>query len=157
MEKLVITGPTPLKGEIFVSGAKNSAVAILPATLLIDGICTIKNLPNISDVRITCEILEGLGAKINWIDKNTIEVDTRDINNTIAPIDLTRKFRASYYLIGSMLGRKKEIEVGLPGGCNLGARPIDQHIKGFEALGAKVESISGNVCARAEKLIGNTV
>ncbi len=157
MEKLVITGPTPLKGEIFVSGAKNSAVAILPATLLIDGICTIKNLPNISDVRITCEILEGLGAKINWIDKNTIEVDTRDINNTIAPIDLTRKFRASYYLIGSMLGRKKEIEVGLPGGCNLGARPIDQHIKGFEALGAKVEIISGNVCARAEKLIGNTV
>ena len=157
MEKLVITGPTPLKGEIFVSGAKNSAVAILPATLLIDGICTIKNLPNISDVRITCEILEGLGAKINWIDKNTIEVDTRDINNAIAPIDLTRKFRASYYLIGSMLGRKKEIEVGLPGGCNLGARPIDQHIKGFEALGAKVEIISGNVCARAEKLIGNTV
>lgn len=91
------------------------------------------------DVKLSCEILEGLGAKIKWIDKNSIEIDTRNITNTVAPIDLTRKFRASYYLIGSMLGRKKKIEVGLPGGCNLGARPIDQHIKGFEALGATVD------------------
>ena len=115
MEKLVINGGTPLKGEVTISGAKNSAVAILPATLLIDGTCIINNLPNIVDVKLSCEILEGLGAKIKWLDKNSIEVDTRNITNTIAPIDLTRKFRASYYLIGSMLGRKKEIEVGLPG------------------------------------------
>ena len=115
MEKLVINGGTPLKGEVTISGAKNSAVAILPATLLINGTCIINNLPNIVDVKLSCEILEGLGAKIKWLDKNSIEVDTRNITNTIAPIDLTRKFRASYYLIGSMLGRKKEIEVGLPG------------------------------------------
>lgn len=157
MEKLVINGGTPLKGEVTISGAKNSAVAILPATLLIDGTCVINNLPNIADVRLSCEILEGLGAKIKWLDKNSIEVDTRNITNTIAPIDLTRKFRASYYLIGSMLGRKKEIEVGLPGGCNLGARPIDQHIKAFEALGAEVNITGGNVCATAKKLTGTNI
>ena len=115
MEKLVIHGETPLKGEVTISGAKNSAVAILPATLLINGTCVINNLPNIIDVKLSCEILEGLGAKITWLNNHSIEVDTRDITNTIAPIDLTRRFRASYYLIGSMLGRKKEIEVGLPG------------------------------------------
>ena len=157
MEKLVINGPTPLKGEVNISGAKNSAVAILPATLLIDGICTINNVPNIMDVKLSCEILEGLGSKIKWIDKNSLEIETRNITNTIAPIDLTRKFRASYYLIGSMLGRKKEIEVGLPGGCNLGARPIDQHIKGFEALGAEVEIVGGNVKALAKKLTGTNI
>lgn len=115
MEKLVINGGTSLKGEVTISGAKNSAIAILPATLLIDGTCIINNLPNIVDVKLSCQILEGLGAKITWLNKNSIEIDTRNITSTIAPIDLTRKFRASYYLIGSMLGRKKQIEVGLPG------------------------------------------
>lgn len=157
MEKLVITGPTPLKGEVNISGAKNSAVAILPATLLIDGVCVINNVPNIVDIKLSCEILEGLGAKIKWIDKNSLEIDTRNITKTVAPIELTRKFRASYYLIGSMLGRKKEIEVGLPGGCNLGPRPIDQHIKGFEALGANVEMVGGNVKAKTDKLIGTSI
>ena len=157
MEKLVITGPTPLKGEVNISGAKNSAVAILPATLLIDGVCVINNVPNIVDIKLSCEILEGLGAKIKWIDKNSLEIDTRNITKTVAPIKLTRKFRASYYLIGSMLGRKKEIEVGLPGGCNLGPRPIDQHIKGFEALGANVEIVGGNVKAKTDKLIGTSI
>ena len=157
MEKLVITGPTPLKGEVNISGAKNSAVAILPATLLIDGVCVINNVPNIVDIKLSCEILEGLGAKINWINKNSLEIDTRNITKTVAPIELTRKFRASYYLIGSMLGRKKEIEVGLPGGCNLGPRPIDQHIKGFEALGANVEIAGGNVKAKTNKLVGTSV
>ena len=157
MEKLVITGPTPLKGEVNISGAKNAAVAILPATLLIDGVCVINNVPNIVDIKLSCEILEGLGAKIKWIDKNSLEIDTRNITKTVAPIELTRKFRASYYLIGSMLGRKKEIEVGLPGGCNLGPRPIDQHIKGFEALGANVEIVGGNVKAKTDKLIGTSI
>lgn len=157
MEKLVITGPTSLKGEVNISGAKNSAVAILPATLLIDGVCVINNVPNIVDIKLSCEILEGLGAKIKWIDKNSLEIDTRNITKTVAPIELTRKFRASYYLIGSMLGRKKEIEVGLPGGCNLGPRPIDQHIKGFEALGANVEIVGGNVKAKTDKLIGTSI
>ena len=96
MEKLVITGKTPLKGEVIISGAKNAAVAILPATLLIDGVCTIENLPNISDVKTSCKILENLGAKITWNTPNEITIDTRNINQTIASEELTRKFRASY-------------------------------------------------------------
>ena len=157
MDKLVITGGTPLKGEVIISGAKNAAVAILPATLLIDGICIIENLPNISDVKISCDILEQLGAKISWIDHNTVKIDTRNITSVNAPLDMTRKFRASYYLIGSLLGRCKKVEVGLPGGCNLGARPIDQHIKGFEALGANVEVGEGKIRAKAKKLIGTSI
>ena len=156
MEKLVITGPTPLKGEVTISGAKNAAVAILPATLLIDGVCTIENLPNISDIKISCEILEKLGAKITWIDNNTITIDTRNITTTKAPLDLTSKFRASYYVIGAMLGRKGEVEVGMPGGCKLGARPIDQHIKGFEKLGASVSLEKGTIYAKAKKLKGTS-
>ena len=157
MEKLVITGGTPLKGEVTISGAKNAAVAILPAALLINGTCTINNLPNISDVKISCEILEKLGAKINWIDKHTITVDSRNIITTQAPLDLTRKFRASYYIIGAMLSRMGEVEVGMPGGCKLGARPIDQHIKGFEALGAEVTVEKGTIHAKANNLTGNSV
>lgn len=157
MEKLVITGPTHLKGKVSISGAKNAAVAILPATLLIDGVCTIENLPNISDVKSCCEILKSLGAKITWNTEHEITIDTRNITTTKAPLDLTRKFRASYYVIGSMLGRKGEIEVGMPGGCKLGARPIDQHIKGFELLGASVDISQGNIYAKAEKLKGASV
>ena len=157
MEKLVIHGGTPLKGEIEIIGAKNSAVALLPATLLIKGICTISNLPNISDIKISCEILEKLGSKITWNNKNSVTIDNTNISRTVAPIDLTSQFRASYYLIGAMLGRTKQIEVGLPGGCNLGPRPIDQHIRGFEALGATVDLLQGKVIAKANKLIGTTI
>ena len=154
MEKLVVKGPTPLKGEVIISGAKNAAVAILPATLLIDGVCTIENLPNISDIKISCEILEKLGAKITWNSPNSITIDTSNITTTKAPLDLTSKFRASYYIIGAMLSRKGEIEVGMPGGCKLGARPIDQHIKGFELLGADVSVEKGKIYAKAKKLKG---
>ena len=157
MEKLVITGPTPLKGEVEINGAKNAAVAILPATLLINGVCTINTLPNISDVQILCTILEKMGAKITWNNQNEITIDTRDINTTQAPLDLTSKFRASYYLIGAMLGRTGEIEVGMPGGCKLGARPIDQHIKGFELLGANVEVGKGTILAKANCLNGASI
>lgn len=157
LEKLVITGKTPLKGEVVISGAKNAAVAILPATLLINGVCTIENLPNISDVKLYCEILESLGAKITWITPHEITVDTRNITSYIAPLDITRKFRASYYLIGALLGRCKKAQVGIPGGCNLGNRPIDQHIKGFEALGANVEVLQGNIKATAKKLTGSSI
>lgn len=156
-EKLIITGKTPLKGDVTISGAKNAAVAIIPATILINGICTIENLPNISDVKLYCEILESLGAKITWNNEHEITVDSRNINCNIASLEITRKFRASYYLIGALLGRCKHAEVGLPGGCNLGARPIDQHIKGFEALGATVEVVQGNVSARADKLVGTSI
>jgi len=157
LEKLVVTGPTSLKGEVVISGAKNAAVAILPATLLIDGVCTIENLPNISDIKISCEILESLGAKIVWKDKNTITIDTRKITTTKAPLDLTSKFRASYYILGAMLSRMGEIEVGMPGGCKLGARPIDQHIKGFELLGAEVTVEKGTIYAKAKELVGAPV
>lgn len=157
MEKLVIKGPTKLKGEVTISGAKNAAVAILPATLLIDGVCRIDNLPNISDVKMSIKILEELGAKITWITENEIEIDTRNISCTQAPLDMTSKFRASYYLLGSLLGRCGSAEVGLPGGCNLGARPIDQHIKAFELLGAKVDVAQGKITAKAKKLVGTSI
>ena len=157
MEKLVITGPTPLRGDVKISGAKNAAVAIIPATILINGICTIENLPNISDVKTYCEILESLGVKVTWINRHTVQIDSRKITSSTASLELTRKFRASYYLIGSLLGRCGRAEVGLPGGCNLGPRPIDQHIKGFESLGAHVDVSSGNITATCEKLKANSI
>ena len=157
MEKLVISGPTRLSGNVTISGAKNAAVAILPATLLINGECTLENVPNISDVKISCSILEKLGAKINWISNNRVHIDTRNITSTSAPLDMTSKFRASYYLLGALLSRKGRAEVGLPGGCNLGARPIDQHIKGFEALGANAVVAQGKITTQASKLKGNSI
>lgn len=157
MEKLVIKGGSRLQGEVVISGAKNAAVALLPATLLVDGICTINNLPYISDVKISCKILEELGAKVTWNGNNEVTIDARNINTSEAPIDMTSKFRASYYLIGALLGRCKSAIVGLPGGCNLGARPIDQHIKGFEALGAIVDITEGKINAKAKKLIGTSI
>lgn len=157
MDKLIIKGGTHLKGEVNISGAKNAAVALLPAALLIDGTCTISNVPNISDVKITCKILEKLGVIITWNSDNELTLDTKNITSTLAPLDMTSKFRASYYLIGALLGRCKEATVGLPGGCNLGARPIDQHIKGFEALGATVEVSQGKISASAKKLVGTSI
>lgn len=157
MEKLVITGGTPLKGEVIISGAKNAAVAIIPATLLINGICTIENLPNISDVKLYCDILEDLGAVVTWNSEHEITVDSRNVNCFSAPSEITRKFRASYYLLGALLGRCKKAQVGNPGGCNIGARPMDQHIKGFEALGATVDISKGNITAKANKLKGTSI
>ena len=157
MEKLIINGKTPLKGDVIISGAKNAAVAILPATLLINGICTIDNLPNISDVKIYCDILQDIGAKITWNNEHEITIDTRNINSFNTPLEKTSKFRASYYLIGSLLGRFKHAQVGMPGGCKLGSRPIDQHIKAFEALGATVDVTQGKIIASAEKLVGNSI
>ena len=157
MDKFVIKGGTRLKGDVTKKSAKNAAVAILPATLLVNGICTIENLPNISDVKIFCEILSTLGAKITWNTPNEITIDTRNIDCTNAPLEMTSKFRASYYLLGALLGRCGCAEVGIPGGCNLGARPIDQHIKGFEALGAKVDVGQGKISAKAKKLVGTSI
>ena len=157
MEKLVIKGKTQLKGDVVISGAKNAAVAILPATLLINGICTIDNLPNISDVKISCDILQDIGAKITWNNDHEITIDTTNVSSFNTPLDKTSKFRASYYLIGALLGRFKHAEVGMPGGCKLGARPIDQHIKAFEALGAKVDVSQGKIIASAEKLTATSI
>ena len=157
MEKLLIKGKTKLKGEVIISGAKNAAVAILPATLLINGKCTINNLPNISDIKIYCEILEMLGAKITWNNEHEITIDTTNISCNSAPLDKTSQFRASYYLLGALLGRCHSATVGMPGGCQLGARPIDQHAKAFEALGATVEIGQGKIVAKTKKLVGNSI
>ena len=117
MEKIVIEGKTRLKGEVTISGAKNAAVAILPATILVKGVCTLENVPQISDIKTCCKILETLGAKIKKISENTLEIDSRNIICDVAPIDLTSKFRASYYLTGALLGRCHHAVVGMPGGC----------------------------------------
>lgn len=157
MKKLVINGGTRLQGEVNISGAKNSAIGILPATLLIDGVCTISNMPNISDVQLYINILEAVGAKVKWLDKNTVEVDTRDIQCGASIIDITRKFRASYYMLGSLLGRCHYAQVGLPGGCKLGPRPIDQHIKAFEQLGAIVTTEDEVITATCDNLVGTQI
>ena len=149
MEKYVIKGGKPLYGEVEVSGAKNAAVAIIPAALMVDGVCRLENIPQISDADMLMTILEHLGAKIRMINRNTVEIDCTDVRYTDAPYDLMRKIRASYYLIGAMLGRFGAAKTTMPGGCNFGVRPIDQHIKGMTALGADVEVTGGFVYAKA--------
>lgn len=147
MNKYIINGGKPLYGEIEISGAKNAAVAIIPAALMVDGPCRIENLPQISDVTMLLNILKEMGADIRTINKNTMEIDCSGITKAEATFDMMRKIRASYYLIGAMLGRFGEAKVAMPGGCNFGGvRPIDQHIKGFEAMGAEVELTNGFVC-----------
>ena len=149
MVKYIIEGGTPLCGEVTISGAKNAAVAILPATLLVNGKCHIENVPDISDVRLLLEILSDMGAQIRRLSPNTIEVDCTRARNTTAPIDMVRRIRASYYLLGAQLGRFGHARNAMPGGCNFGVRPIDQHIKGFEAMGAVVEQSGGYVTCDA--------
>ena len=149
MEKYVINGGKPLYGEIDVSGAKNAAVAIIPAALMVSGVCRLENIPQISDADMLMTILEHLGAKIRMVNRNTVEIDCTDVRYTDAPYDLMRRIRASYYLIGAMLGRFGAAKTTMPGGCNFGVRPIDQHIKGMTALGADVEVTGGFVYAKA--------
>ena len=158
MDKFIIKGNTPLRGTVSINGAKNAAVAILPATALIKGKCRIDNIPNISDIKRCCEILELLGAKVNFITPNEVEIDSTNVEEKEIPLDLTKKFRASYYFIGSLLSRFGKASVGFPGGCNFGSRPIDQHIKGFETLGATVNCEGGMIIATSENgLEGNSV
>ena len=149
MIKYIVQGGSRLSGHVNISGAKNAAVAILPASLLVDGLCRIENVPDISDVRLLLEILRNMGAGIRRFGRNTLEIDCSHVRNATAPIDLVRRIRASYYLIGAELGRFGHARVAMPGGCNFGVRPIDQHIKGFEAMGASVEQLGGYVCADA--------
>ena len=149
LEKYIIHGGTALRGEVEISGAKNAAVAIIPAALMVDGVCRIENIPQISDTDMLLTILKELGAKIKFINKSTIEIDCTDVRYQDAPYDLMRKIRASYYLIGAMLGRFGSAKTTMPGGCNFGVRPIDQHIKGMTALGADVDVKNGFVYADA--------
>ena len=150
MTKYIVQGGSLLFGEVHISGAKNAAVAILPAALLVDGVCRIENIPQISDVTVLLKILEQLGAKVRVLNRSDVELDCRHIVTTRAPQELAHKLRASYYLIGALLGRFGEAEVSMPGGCNFGGtRPIDQHVKGFAAMGATVRE-GDYICAAAE-------
>ncbi len=137
MEKFIISGGTPLKGEVTISGFKNAAVAILPATVLANDICILENVPNISDINQEIDILKSLGAKVKKLSSNSLEIDTSSIDTTEVPFDLGVKMRASYYFLGSLLSRFGDATSPMPGGCDLGARPIDQHLKAFTALGAE--------------------
>ena len=151
MTKYIVQGGRPLFGEVEISGAKNAAVAIIPAALLVDGVCRIENIPQISDVTLCLKILEQLGASIRTINRHTVEINCSHIHSTRTSYDLARKIRASYYLIGALLGRFGQAEVAMPGGCNFGGlRPIDQHVKGFSALGAKVIVEGGFIHAKSE-------
>lgn len=157
LEKFIIRGQKRLKGEVTVSGAKNAAVAILPAAILSDGKCIIENVPDILDITILKKIMTKLGAKIHPQNDFSIQIDTSDINSYTATDKQLSKLRASYYLMGALLGRFKKAIVSFPGGCDFGVRPIDQHIKGFEALGAKVEIEHGKVIINAHRLVGAPV
>ena len=157
MDNFVINGGHELFGEVNISGAKNAAVAIIPAALLAEDTVRIENIPKISDVQLIIEILSRMGAEIKVVNKNTLDINTTNINYQSIPYELTSHFRASYYLIGAMLGRFNKADVALPGGCDFGVRPIDQHVKGFKMLGAQVDIIDGVVCAKAEKLVGTPV
>jgi len=160
LEKLVVKGGKRLCGEVTISGAKNAAVAIIPAAILVDGICIIENIPAIKDVSVICSILEELGATVEFLDKYTVKIDSSNVNKYTAPYEHVRKMRASYYLLGALLGRIKKADVALPGGCNFGSRPIDQHLKGFRALGARIDDCAeetGAIFAETEGLIGTDI
>ncbi|MDR0293509.1 MAG: UDP-N-acetylglucosamine 1-carboxyvinyltransferase [Oscillospiraceae bacterium] len=150
MTQYVINGGTPLHGTVNISGAKNAALAILPATLLVDGPCRIENIPKVTDVTLMLEILRDVGASIRLLDDNTVLIDSGGVRvGSVAPYEQARRMRASYYLIGAFLARFSSAQVAMPGGCNLGVRPIDQHIKGFEALGADIHVKAGSIHADA--------
>lgn len=158
MNKYVIQGGNRLTGEVEISGAKNAVVAILPAAILANGLCRVENIPNIADVSTALEILDNLGAQVRRVNRNTVEIDSRTISSHVVPHDLARQMRASYYFIGALLGRFGTARVAMPGGCNFGVRPIDQHLKGFTALGAEVAPMeNGMIEVSAEKLVGNAI
>ena len=154
MEKFVINGGKPLMGEVTISGAKNAAVAILPATILAADKCILENIPAIHDVSVSLEILEALGAQIRTLGKNSYEIDTTHLTSTRVPDDLSRQMRASYYFLGALLGRCGSGQVAMPGGCNLGPRPIDQHLKAFCALNATDSVEYGMIKVQSEDMQG---
>ena len=157
MEKFVINGGKPLKGEVRISGAKNAAVAILPAVLLADSPCIVDNLPNISDVATILKAMQALGANVRLINKSCVEIDPSHVNSFVVSKQMAEGMRASSYFLGALLGKMNRARVAPPGGCNFGVRPIDQHIKGFEALGAKMTIENGMVDGRAMALKGASI
>ncbi len=158
MEKLIVNGGKPLFGDIEVSGMKNAALPVILASILVEDVCVIENVPNVSDAALAFEILQSMGANVKRINKTTVEIDTKNVKCGVAPYELVRKMRGSYYIVGAELGRFGRGKVGLPGGCDLGVRPIDQHIKGFEALGAEVNIEGGYIEAIAhDGLTGSNI
>lgn len=157
MEKLLIKGGNRLVGEVAISGAKNAAVAILPACILVKDVCRIENLPDIKDVKLYLRILEQLGADVKNIDRNTVEIDCTNVESFEPSRELTRRMRGSSYLMGALLGRFSQFRVDPPGGCDFGTRPIDQHIKSFEVLGAEVDTSRGYVNAQADEIRGGHI
>ncbi len=157
MDKLIINGPCCLKGEVSISGAKNAAVAIIPAAIMADDICLIENLPCIEDVVSLNATISKMGAKTEFLDKHTLKIDSRGVENVSATFEEVRKMRASYYLLGALLGRYKKAEVAMPGGCDFGTRPIDLHLKGFRAMGAEVTVERNVIKMEAKKLTGASI
>ena len=154
MEQYVVKGGVPLRGKVSIGGAKNAALGILAAAIMTDDTVTIENVPNVRDTRVLLQAIEGIGAKVKYVYNNSVQINGGSICDTNVEYDYIRKIRASYYLLGALLGKYNEAHVALPGGCNIGSRPIDQHIKGFKALGADVDIDCGVVHAKAEKLTG---
>ena len=157
MEQYVVKGGVPLRGEVSIGGAKNAALGILAAAIMTDETVTIENVPNVRDTRVLLQAIEGIGAKVKYIYNNTVQINGGSISDLNVEYEYIRKIRASYYLLGALLGKYKESNVALPGGCNIGSRPIDQHLKGFKALGAKVNIDNGVVSAKAENLVGGHI
>ncbi len=157
MKQYIIKGGTPLHGEVTVGGAKNAALGIIVAAIMANEPVIIENVPDVDDVRVLLEAIEGIGVIVEYIDAHTVSINGAHIHNMVVDEDSIRKIRGSYYLVGALLGKYRKAIVALPGGCQIGSRPIDQHIKGFEQLGAQVTIHHGKIDASAERLVGNHI
>ncbi|MDE6312079.1 MAG: UDP-N-acetylglucosamine 1-carboxyvinyltransferase [Lachnospiraceae bacterium] len=157
MEQYVIKGGNPLVGEVKIGGAKNAALAILAAAIMTDETVLIENLPDVRDINVLLQAIEGIGAVVERIDRHTVKINGSMISDVNIEYEYIKKIRASYYLLGALLGKYKRAQVALPGGCNIGSRPIDQHIKGFKALGAEVRIEHGSIFTEADQLMGNHI
>lgn len=157
MEQYIIKGGTPLVGEVEIGGAKNAALAILAAAVMTDETVTIDNLPDVNDINVLLEAISGIGASVQRVDRHTVRINGSCIGDLSIEYDYIKKIRASYYLLGALLGKYHKAEVALPGGCNIGSRPIDQHLKGFRALGAEIDIEHGKISAEAERLVGKHI
>ena len=157
MEQYVIKGGNPLVGEVEIGGAKNAALAILAAAVMTDDTVLIENMPDVRDTNVMIQAMESIGVRVERVDRHTVKISAKNVKGHVIEDDYIKKIRASYYLIGALLGKYKKAEVSLPGGCNIGSRPIDQHLKGFRALGAKVDIAHGMIIAHADELKGNHI
>ena len=157
MEQYIIKGGHPLVGEVEIGGAKNAALAILAAAIMTDETVYIDNLPDVNDINVLLDAIAGIGANVHRVDRHAVKINGKSIQNVDIEYDYIKKIRASYYMLGALLGKYKRAEVALPGGCNIGSRPIDQHLKGFRALGAEVEIEHGKIVAEAERLVGKHI